>query len=421
MVVAGMVIVADWIASQEHVILSQHRSLAARGDFGSRTSLAAHAHGLTGEAPVLLEEAGLGQALLRRGTFAELFPEIARPFGLQESVEAGLAGMVDGPGIVLVTAPTGEGKTETALYAASLLGAACEANGLFFALPTQATANQMYGRLVRFAEGNLLASAGLALVHGAADLHEPYSEPRVLSEPEGTGPKGEVCVEASRWLRGRGRGVLAPLAVGTIDQALMGVLPLKRNALRHLGLSGKTVIVDEAHAFDAYTHALLVRLLEWLGALGVPVVLLSATLTGETARGLVQAYLAGADPRASRREVPTPAYPGWLFASARSGRVIAPATPVRSERERDLHVEVRPVTHTYDPACRDGRLAVLLEVLDGVVAGGGCVAVICTTVAEAQRTYQALRTHWRMRFGEEYAGWDDASAQDRLSEDPRAG
>ncbi|MFD9483594.1 CRISPR-associated endonuclease Cas3'' [Streptomyces sp. NPDC059991] len=426
-VIAGMVIVSDWIASQEHVILRQQKRLAGPADFGSDASLAAHARALMREAPDLLEEAGLGRAALRGGTFAELFPEIARPYDLQRSVEAGLSGAIDGPGILLVTAPTGEGKTETAFYAASLLSAACGTSGLFFALPTQATANQMYGRMASFAASSLLESAALTLLHGAADLYEPYgdagrggSEPRVLSEAEGAGGTGAVSVEASRWLRGRGRGILAPLAVATIDQALMGVLPLKRNALRHLGLSGKTVVVDEAHAFDAYTHALLLRLLEWLGAMGVPVVLLSATLTGETARGLVQAYLSGADPRATRREVPSPAYPGWLFASL-SGRVIEPVQPVRSERERELHVEVRHVTHTYDPSCQDGWLAALLVVLEGVVAGGGCVAVICTTVAEAQQTYQALRTHWRSRFGEGYAGWDDASALDRSRDDAQAG
>ncbi|MFC7512178.1 hypothetical protein ACFQV4_25570 [Streptomyces thermocarboxydus] len=81
------------------------------------------------------------------------------------------------------------------------------------------------------------------------------------------------------------RPLLAQFAVGTIDQALMAVLPVRHNALRLLALSCKTFIVDEAHAYDPYMQVLLGRLLNWLGAYGVPVVLLSATLRRRSATG----------------------------------------------------------------------------------------------------------------------------------------
>lgn len=441
-VIAGMVIVSDWIASQEHVIRAQQKKIKEQDDFGSPTSLRAHARAGELMAPALVTDAGLGRATFTVGGFRELFPQIKAPFPLQLSVEAGLAKAdLREAGILLVTAPTGEGKTETALYAASLMGAACGSSGLYFALPTQATANQMYSRLVAFAERNLVDSASLTLLHGAADLFLPYSKaeqapgagtepgrhetdlsPRVLSDHE-SGPGGEtaVSVEAGRWLRRQGRGILAPLAVGTVDQALMAVLPLRRNALRHLGLSGKTVVIDEAHAYDAYTHALLLRLLEWLGALRVPVVLLSATLTGEIAHDMVRSYLAGADPSSEDPVLPSPAYPGWLYASARDAQVIEPAEAVGSVRARDLVVDVRHVTHTYEPGRPEGRLAALLDALDGVAAEGGCAAVVCTTVAEAQQTFEALRTHYRERFGEDYRGWDDRSAADAARTDAGAG
>ncbi|WP_030739040.1 CRISPR-associated endonuclease Cas3'' [Streptomyces sp. NRRL F-2890] len=433
-VIAGVVIVSDWIASQEHVIKAQQKAIADQDSFGSPGSLRAHAGAGAVLAPVLVNDAGLGRAHFGVGGFREVFPQIEAPFPLQLSVEAGLANAdLREPGILLVTAPTGEGKTETALYAASLMGAACGSSGLYFALPTQATANQMYGRLVAFAEQNLRDSASLTLLHGAAELFVPYTGsdsarddreavPRVLSDDE-SGSEGGcvVSVEAGRWLRRQGRGILAPLAVGTVDQALMAALPLRRNALRHLGLSGKTVVIDEAHAYDAYTHALLLRLLEWLGALHVPVVLLSATLTGDIAHGMMRSYLSGADPSSRGPVLPEPTYPGWLYASARTGQIIGPAEPVGSVRARDLVVDVRHVTHTYDPGRSGGRIAALLEVLDGVASEGGCVAVICTTVAESQRTFEALRTHYRERYGEGYLGWDDRSASDGASEDAGAG
>src|SRR6202034_731232 len=91
---------------------------------------------------------------------------------------------------------------------------------------------------------------------------------------------------AADWLRGRWRGMCGSWAVGTIDQALMAVLTSRHNALRLFGLAGKTVIIDEVHACDPYMQGLLLVLLRWLGSLGAPVVLLSATLTRSVAREL---------------------------------------------------------------------------------------------------------------------------------------
>lgn len=439
-VVAGLVIVSDWLASQEHAITAQqHAAETDSGGLGTPASLRAHAQRAGAMAPKLLSEAGLGRAVFHDRSFEELFPEIKKLYPLQASLQAHLPDAVSaghGPGVLLVTAPPGEGKTEAALYAATVMAAKYGSSGLFFALPTQATANQMYERVARFAGRNLLDSAQLTLLHGAADLYEGYAEavpaetgaqsgpgetePHVLSDHGGRDPGG-VSVTASRWLRSRGRGLLAPIAVGTIDQALLGVLPLKRNALRHLGLSGKTVVIDEAHSYDAFTHGLLLRLLTWLGALRVPVVLLSATLTGDTASGLVEAYVEGAGRKGAEREgagrgtggyaLPAPAYPGWLYADAR--RATVPDGPVGSVRSRSLDVAVRPVTHTYDPVVPDGRLATLIRELRGVTETGGCAAVICTTVAEAQKTHEALREHFSTLYGPDWAGWDDRAPRSR--------
>ncbi|MDJ1130570.1 CRISPR-associated endonuclease Cas3'' [Streptomyces iconiensis] len=430
-VIAGVVIVSDWLASQDHTVEAQQAAAEADGGLGSSAALRAHARRASAGAPALVEEAGMGRAVFRESSFAGLFPEIARPYPLQASLQEGLAAAVRGPGVLLVTAPTGEGKTEAALHAATVMGAASDSCGLLFALPTQATANQMYERVTAFARRNLLGTARLTLLHGSADLYQPYAEPpadggevepRVLSDRDGDPRREEtVAVTAGRWLRMRGRGILAPLAVGTIDQALMGVLPLKRNALRHLGLSGKTVVIDEAHAYDAYTHALLLRLLEWLGAMGAPVVLLSATLTGDTAAGLMRAYRAGAGHGSGAEDLPAPMYPGWMYLDAVSGAVTVPDRPVSSVRVRELALEMLPVAHTYDLTVPENRLTALFGELDGVAAEGGCAAVICTTVAEAQKTYEALREHYRGRYGADYAGWDDRSADDAAREDAAAG
>ena len=86
------------------------------------------------------------------------------------------------------------------------------------------------------------------------------------------------------------QGMLAPYAVGTIDQALLSVLQTKHGFLRLFGLAGKTVVLDEVHAYDAYISVLMVHLLKWLAALGCPVVLLSATLPKAKRGELLEAY-----------------------------------------------------------------------------------------------------------------------------------
>lgn len=427
-VVAGLVVVADWLASQDDFVVRQQAADAASGGLGTMEALREHAARAAAEASGLLKSAGLGRARFAVRDFRGRFPEIAHPHPLQVSVDVELSeagAFSSGPGVLLVTAPPGEGKTEVALAAAAAMGQVAGCPGVAFLLPTRATADQLYGRVDTFARANLMDDAALTLLHGAADLNEQYApdeqpEPRTLTDGHDAST-GRASVSAGRWLRTRGRGLLAPLSVGTIDQALMAVLPLRHNALRQLGLAGKTVVVDEAHAYDAFTHALLLRLLVWLGALRVPVVLLSATLTGRTATGLVEAYLTGAGRKPSSYELPAPSYPGWLYADAATATVKLPSGPIGTNRPSSLGVDLLQVTHTYDAAVGNGRLAALLQEVDPVTEEGGCVAVICTTVGEAQLTFRALRDHFRELYGRDYNGWDDRVAQNGQPDRPEGG
>lgn len=164
----------------------------------------------------------------------------------------------------------------------------------------------------------------------------------------------------AEWLRGRHRGFLAGIAVGTWDQAALAVLPHRFMALRWLGLSGKTVIIDEVHAYDAHGHALTLRLLEWLGALGVPVVLLSATVTGDTAAALVHAYRRGA----GHHDTPpvNPSYPGWTYTDHTSGTITTSPT-LGSNRAHPLTIDTLTCTHTHNPDHEGGRACAVLDLL----------------------------------------------------------
>ncbi|WP_066890219.1 CRISPR-associated helicase/endonuclease Cas3 [Carbonactinospora thermoautotrophica] len=373
---AGVTVVGDWLASQESFLTERLAELTLpAGGLLDAQAVAKHFARSRELAPDLVRRAGLGRVALRQGSFRETFGVPPRP--LQASIAEGLPGLVRGPGVLLVMAPTGEGKTEAALFAARLLGEAAGTPGLFVALPTMATADQMHARVATYADRCLEGSAALTLLHSMAWLSDVTAdtsdEGRVLSEEESK-------TTPTRWLRGRRRGVLAPLAVGTVDQVLTAVLRSPHNALRLLGLAGKVLVVDEAHAYDAYMQALLRRALTWLGSMGVPVVLLSATLPARVGESLVRAYLDGAAPG---RDVKLGGltYPGWVYADAATGEVTS--RKVGSTQTRDLAVEMHPY--------QDGQRMQLAErLLAPVTEEGGCAVVVCNTVADAQDTYAEL-------------------------------
>ncbi|MFD6149941.1 CRISPR-associated helicase Cas3' [Streptomyces sp. NPDC060243] len=413
----GLVVLADWLASSTDWIEGLK---PADGWVGTDEELDEHFVRAVAAAPKAVSEARLGRAEFPRGVaFEDIFP--FRPNALQRDVAEMLPGLVGerGSGLVLVTAPTGDGKTEAALFAASVLGRAAGACGLYFALPTMATADAMFARVAGFADRAMYGERVLLLLHGSSWLSTVMDEDGARSaapdtwlvEASAVSRPGAVrraaaalvprtgiragratAVEADAWLRGgRLRGFAAPLGAGTIDQALTAVLPVRYNVLRLFGLSDKVLIVDEAHAYGPWMQTLMVRLLEWLGALRAPVVLLSATLTGRTATSLVDAYRRGAgfvEPSAVE-----PAYPGWLFVSAGTGEVTA-ARPVATSRSRTLDLSVHRVPWDVGddaPVPRPGgRRATLRSALRLVAEEGGTALVCCTTVAEAQRTYRDL-------------------------------
>ena len=206
--------------------------------------------------------------------------EFAKRFGFapnavqQAAMEA--ANTMDAPGILILEAQMGVGKTEAALAAAEILAARFGAGGIFFGLPTQATANGILGRLVQWADNQpdrLLKCIRLA--HGMAELNEEYIRLQEQTVPvEDDWDDSETNghrVQVHQWFRGSKQALLANFVIGTVDQLLMAALCQKHVMLRHLGLAGKVVIVDECHAYDAYMNRYLDRAREWLGWYRVPV------------------------------------------------------------------------------------------------------------------------------------------------------
>ena len=213
--------------------------------------------------PQAVNEAGFRPLHIRPGMdFQNIFGFPPNP--MQEATSQA----VSEPGIYVLEAPMGMGKTEAALYAAYRLLEAGKASGLYFALPTQLTSNKIYERLIPFLESILEPECRdfvkPLLLHGMAWLYASHEE---------DGP------HASSWFEQSKRGLLAPFGAGTLDQALMSVINVRHPAVRSFGLAGKAVILDEVHSYDAYTGTLLDTLVKHLRALGCTVIILSATLT----------------------------------------------------------------------------------------------------------------------------------------------
>jgi CRISPR-associated endonuclease/helicase Cas3 len=175
------------------------------------------------------------------------------------------------PGIYILEAPMGLGKTEAALYAAYKLLSEKAATGLYFAMPTRLTSDKIYQRVQPFLKEILATDSSQQhafLLHGG----DRWLQDTELGE-EGS-PGGEWFNYSLK------RAILAPFGVGTIDQALLAALPdVRHSFLRSFGLLGKIVILDEVHSYDGYTSILLDSLIARLRKLHCTVIILSATLT----------------------------------------------------------------------------------------------------------------------------------------------
>ncbi|MYS95609.1 CRISPR-associated nuclease/helicase Cas3 [Streptomyces chartreusis NRRL 3882] len=417
--ITGLTMVADRIASQRRYWVPN----ADTPSFGA----AEHHSRARRQAEEEVERLGLARFALDRIPFTTAHPALKEPNALQASVMEEFPRLVAerGSGIAVVTDAMGTGKSVAALEMARIFNEHSGTQGVMWLLPATAAADQAYEVLDRYVRGHRPEYAPVTLVHHHSDLNEAYTG-RLLSPADTSvlgGPPDDPFADhqddiddereygpgvagPDGWLRGRDNALLAQYTVSTTDQAQMAVLPVRHSALRMLALTGKTVVVDEAHALDAFSQLQLLRLLQWLGAMNCPVVLLSATMPAPTATELVRAYLWGAGRTGLHAVSFAPGYPGWLFADAATATAHRMSEPARHEQRaaqrRNAHIRVRKVI--YQPLGQAGRaveagerLAVIADVLQPVIRRGGCAAVVCATVADAQDTYAYLRRIWTGR------------------------
>ncbi|TYB43884.1 CRISPR-associated helicase/endonuclease Cas3 [Actinomadura chibensis] len=366
--VAGVVILADWLASTES--LYSYQAPFSDEYLQVSPATARRTNDVMGLRDVWRPDPSLASAE-PPAFFAVRWPAITRPRDVQTKA-LWQAQRAEGPELMIIEAPMGVGKTEAALAAAEVLAARTGARGIFVGLPTQATSNQMFGRVTKWLEKQE-GQTTVVLAHGKAARREEYQQ--LLLNGIGV-DEGDGGLSASQWLSGGKKRLLAPVVVGTVDQLLLAGVAARHVALRMLGLIGKVVIVDEVHAYDAYMSVILRRVLSWLGALQVPVVLLSATLPQRTRRELLAAYSGEAVESAAVMRYPQ-------IISVRRGESQMRVAPARSAGS----VPVRLDFLDEPGEAPDAVVNAITELL----AEGGSALVIRNTVGRAQRTWQALK------------------------------
>ncbi|MFK0050006.1 CRISPR-associated endonuclease Cas3'' [Streptomyces sp. NPDC090741] len=312
-----------------------------------------------------------------------------------------------GQALVVVEAPSASGKTRLALWCAHYLASRNGYQGLYIAMPTKADTGRIAEEVKQFMRAAVAdGDATLAVVHADAIEHQivydlieaerPAQENRspldalaagilnTLESDEDEHDPGQPPAAGEH--RGRGRavmdpwylnrcvGLMAAFGVGTIDEVMLAAQPSKHWMLRLFGLSCKTVIIDEAHAYELYQQDLLGTAVQWLADAGASVVVLSNALPAAVRTALTASWCDGLQVQASDA-----ADEGPVTVIDAAG-LVRRGGPLPAEDPQSV-VTVR-LRNEEDPAA-------LASELLGKARNGGCVGVVRNRVDKAVSLYRA--------------------------------
>ena len=361
LMIAGLISVADWLGSREETFPFHDGVVDSLNHYMDQREKIAKK---------VVCDLKMDTPDFEARSFKEMFG-FDKPNGCQNATLE-VVSQLTHPMLVAVESSMGSGKTEAALASYAQIAGKRETRGLYYALPTQATGNAMLPRMEKFLN-NLKVNNGveLHLLHSNADLNPDYEELRVA-----TFDGLATDVAASSWFTARKRGLLSGFGVGTIDQTLMGVLKVRHFFVRLFGLSGKVLVLDEVHAYDAYMQQEIISLLGWIGQCGTSIILLSATLTNTLRERLFKAF---------RPDVNLPdgiLYPCVTGVDMRNSGVIWR----QIYENQSIPIHIRTVVTS-----RKERVARIIEMLKDKLSEGGSAACLMNTVADAQKLYRHIR------------------------------
>jgi CRISPR-associated endonuclease/helicase Cas3 len=247
-----------------------------------------------------------------------------------------------------------------------------------------ATANAMYARLQKaydklYSEGE---RPSLVLSHGTRHLSEKFTDSIGVPkhhDDSSYGKEESASSYCNEWIaENRKKALLADVGVGTIDQALLSVLPARHQSLRMIGLHRKILIVDEVHAYDSYVEHLLGVLLEAHARNGGSAILLSATIPRNIREKLIGKFQSGLDAKPEDQttaEVQT-GFP--MVTQVAANNTIMHEMKTRNEMARNLSVEfLHERELVFEKILRESQK-------------GQCVCWIRNTVEDARKTFFEL-------------------------------
>ncbi|MFR7638169.1 MAG: CRISPR-associated helicase Cas3' [Allobaculum sp.] len=382
MILSGLLVEADWLASDERYFsLIDDRKEDRVEVYPERWEKGISSIGF-------LDSPQFQETELDDAGFETMFSLTPNP--MQHEVLS-IVSAIKEPGIAILETPTGSGKTETALAMAAVMCAKTERNGIYFALPSQASANGLFDRFARWAGRQTGTGEGsLRLAHGKASFNKDYQSYKMKLVNGNVDSDGteESHLLVRDWTERPKTSLLADFVIGTVDQGLKSVLDICHVMLRHLGLAEKAVIVDEVHAYDVYMQSSLYRMLEWMGIYQVPVILLSATLPPGYKETLIRSYMKGRSSMldTSIDDQPLAAYESTAYPSLiwSDGSTIYSNSLSDSGQSRTIYLEqIR-----YDSKMDEFEKTA--ERVCNALLEGGCCAVIFNSVRKAQNFGRVL-------------------------------
>ncbi len=355
---AGMLIAADWLASNEDCF-----PLIPLSDDGTSLDMDArfrngwHKAGLTKPWTPTMHSS-------MEDSFREEFG-----FSMNDMQKAAVYA-VQGCrhlGMLIIEAPMGTGKTEAAFACAEIMAEKTGCGGMFYGLPTQATADGIFPRMLQWAKGQSEdARHAIKLAHGNAMLNSDYADLQAMHDSNVSEESG---LSVNDFFNNPKENLFSEFVIGTVDQLLMAGLKQRHVMLRLLGLSGKVVVLDEVHAYDSYMNEYLDSVLSMLGTYEVPVIILSATLPKQRRDELLKAYT-------NSEELPNTGNGYPLLTWTDNGEIHQQAL------ETEEHGKTVKIKH--------GKSENIADYVR-TYAGHGCTGIVMSTVQRSEETAEKLK------------------------------
>ena len=350
--ILGVLITADWIASSEGVFKEERsfRDYADIADFIEDRKRWIH---------LFLSENNLAKnSIPSVSNFDSVFGFNGRP--VQKDVEKIVKN--NNVKLMLIESGCGSGKTEAALYAAAVLGNRYGLSGMYMGLPTGVTAAALQNRFEDFLTQKLK-------ITGKAKAKLMTSQAFLLQEHD----DNDNTKESPEWTDYSRQRLLYPYAIGTVDQIMSVARLVRFESIRMAGISSKVVIIDEIHAYDMYMMTVIERLLQICGELGIPVIMLSATLPVSTKQRIFTTIT-------NKNISVSPGYP--MISYVTTNNEFYECTSQSHEEDRSVKCNLLPIL--------DNETEIAKEAIKNI-ENGGCECIVVNTVSSAIKIYDKVK------------------------------